>query len=330
MKRYSLLVLVFIFFISACSNSTASSEKEVYELEVAHVVASDHSYQYALEEFAENVQERSEGRIEINIFPSAQLGNERDLVESVSMGTVDMALSNSANLSAYTDSYMIFDLPFLFRDHQHAHDVLDSDIGEDALNSLDDIGVKGLANWENGFFNTWNATRPIEEPEDFNGLIIRANDNPIHIDSYEALNGGAVTMGWSEVYTGIQNGTVDGVSVSIPSMYTSNIHEVAPYISTSQEFYVSAILMMNDDLFNDMPDDLQTILEEEAKNATQFQRDLNKEIEDEALADLEEQGYEITHPDTEVFREEVWEDISTQYEDNLDQEKLERILNDFE
>jgi len=330
MKKYAFIIFVSLFFLSACNNTDASGEKEVYELEVAHVVAANHSYQYSLEKFAENVHERSDGRIEIEIFPSAQLGNERDLVESVSMGTVDMALSNSANLSAYTDSYMLFDLPFLFRDHQHAHDVLDSDIGEEALNSLDDIGVKGLANWENGFFNTWNATRSIEEPEDFEGLIIRANDNPIHIDSYSALNGGAVTMGWGEVYTGIQNGTVDGVSVSIPSMYTSNIQEVAPYISTSQEFYVTVILMINDELYNDMPEDLQNILAEEAKSVTQFQRDLNKEIEDDALEDLEEKGYEITHPDTEVFREEIWDEISTKYEENLDQEKLDRILNDFE
>ena len=136
------------------------------------------------------------------------------------MGTIDMALCNSGNLASFTDSYTAFDLPFLFRDSAHAHAVLDGEIGQAALASLDVVGIKGLANWENGFFCTWNNKRPIEKPEDMAGLKIRANNNPIHISAYGALGVSAITMGWSEVYTAIQNGTVDGVSVSIPSMYT--------------------------------------------------------------------------------------------------------------
>jgi len=112
-------------------------------------------------------------------------------------------------------------------------------------------------------------------------------------------------------------------------MYTSNIQEVAPYISTSGEFYVSAILMMNEDLFNGMPEDLQKIVETEAKNTTNYQRDLNKQIEEDALAALEEQGYEITHPDREKFRQAIWDEVYEKYEDDLDREKVESILNDF-
>jgi tripartite ATP-independent transporter DctP family solute receptor len=282
-----------------------------------------------LQKFADLVKERSDGRINIEIFPSAQLGNERDLVEGLTMGTIDMALSNSGNLAAFTDSYQVFDLPFLFRDYEHAHKVLDGEIGQKALASLDDIGIKGLANWENGFFNTWNSKRPINGPEDFKGLKIRANDNPIHITAYDAFGASAVTMGWSEVYTAIQNGTVDGVAVSIPSMYTAKIYEVAPYISTSGEFYVTAILMMNKKLFDGMPEDLQTVLIETAKEVTEYQRETNEQMEADFIEDLKAKGFEVTHPDREALKAATWQPVYDKFAEQLGKDIIESIQNDY-
>lgn len=337
MKTNKLLVTIILsiltLIVAACgsesSGTTSGEEGKVYNLQVGHVVTTDHSYHLALEKFAETVKEKSEGRVNIEIFPSAQLGNERDLVEGMSMGTIDMALSNSGNLAAFTDAYQVFDLPFLFRDNEHAHKVLDGEIGQKALASLDAIGIKGLANWENGFFSTWNSKKPVNSPEDFAGLKIRANDNPIHIDSYKELGTSAITMGWSEVYTAIQNGTVDGVSVSIPSMYTAKIQEVAPYISTSSEFYVTVVLMMNADLFNGMPEDLQKIIQETANEVTNYQRQINKEIEEKALKDLEEQGFEITHPDKEALKDATWDAIYDKYAEQLGKDIIDSIQNDY-
>lgn len=309
--------------------SSAGKDEKVYTLQVGHVVTTDHSYHLALEEFAKQAKEKSDGRLNIEIFPSAQLGNERDLVEGMTMGTIDMALSNSGNLAAFTGAYQVFDLPFLFRDLEHAHKVLDGEIGQNALAALQEIGIKGLANWENGFFSTWNSKKSIKNAVDFKGLKLRANDNPIHIDSYNELGVSAITMGWSEVYTAIQNGTVDGVSVSIPSMYTANIQEVAPYISTSSEFYVTVVLMINQDLYNSLPEDLQKIILETAQDVTKFQRDLNKEIEEKALADLEEKGFEITHPDSEELKAVTWDAIYNKYADKLGKDTIDSIINDY-
>lgn len=307
---------------------TADGEA-TYTFQVGHVVTSDHSYHLGLQKFAELLSEKTDGRVSIEIFPAGQLGNEADLTEGLTMGTIDMALCNSGNLASFTDAYEAFDLPFLFRDAEHAHAVLDGEIGQEALASLDAVGIKGLANWENGFFCLWNNKRPIENPEDIVGLKIRANNNPIHIAAYAALGASAITMGWSEVYTAIQNGTVDGVSVSIPSLYTANIQEVAPYISTSSEFYVTVILMMNKDLYDSLPADIQTALTEAAVEATAYQREINQQQTDEYIQALKDEGYTVTDIDTEAFRDVCWDAVYDQFAEKIGVDKIESILNDY-
>lgn len=300
-----------------------------YTFQVGHVVTADHSYHLGLQKFAELLSEKTGGKATVEIFPAGQLGNEADLIEGLTMGTIDMALCNSGNLASFTNAYEVFDLPFLFRDEAHAHAVLDGEIGRDALASLDGVGIKGLANWENGFFCTWNNKHPIEEPEDMEDLRIRANNNPIHIKSYDEMGASAVTMGWSEVYSAIQNGTVDGVSVSIPSMYTANIQEVAPYISTSSEFYVTCILMMSMERFEKLPEDIQTALLEAAEEATVYQREVNAQQTNEYLQILKDEGYTVTEVDKEAFKDACWDAIYERYAEQVGEDKIQSILNDY-
>lgn len=313
---------------SIVGTETAEGDQS-YTFQVGHVVTTDHSYHLGLQRFAELAAEKSGNRIKIEIFPSSQMGNERDLVEGLTMGTVDMALCNSGNLATFTNSYQVFDLPYLFRDNEHAHKVLDSEIGQAALASLGDIGIEGFANWENGFFCTWNSKRALNDPADIADLKIRANDNMIHIDTYKELGASAITMGWSEVYTAIQNGTVDGVSVSIPSMYTAKIQEVAPYISTSNEFYVTVILMMNKNLYDSLPADIQTSLKEAAKEATQYQREINGQMTDDFIQNLKDEGYEVTHPDMADWKAACWQPVYDTYAKQLGTDIIDSIQNDY-
>ena len=342
-KRFFALALSFcmvLALMTACGSDSSgdtgtggsgaeSSGDEQYTFQVGHVVTTDHSYHLGLQRFGELLSEKSDGRISLEIFPSSQLGNESDLTEGVVMGTVDMALINSGNLASFTDSYSLFDLPFLFRDEEHARSVITGEIGQECLDSLTDLGIKGLANWEAGFFCIWNNKRPIETPDDVVGLKIRANNNPIHIASYEALGVAPVTMGWSEVYTAIQNGTVDGVSVAITSMYTANIQEVAPYISTSGEFYVTAPLIMNADLFNSLPADIQTIITEAANEATAYQIETNGEMVEQFIQNLKDEGYQVTEPDKEAFKAVCWDTVYDQFVDQIGADRIETVQNDY-
>lgn len=339
---FALSLCMMLVFAAGCGSSgsegtnvdtpqsgSESSGSPEYTFQVGHVVTTDHSYHLGLQKFAELLDEKTNGRVAIEIFPSAQLGNESDLTEGVIMGTVDMALINSGNLASYTDAYSLFDLPFLFRDADHARSVITGEIGQDCLDSLESLGIKGLANWEAGFFCIWNNKRPIVEPEDVVGLKIRANNNPIHIAAYTALGVAATTMGWSEVYTAIQNGTVDGVSVAITSMYTANIQEVAPYISTSGEFYVTAPLIMNADLYNGLPEDIQTAISEAAAEATEYQIQVNGELVETFLQNLEDEGYQITEIDQAAFKEKCWDKVYDQFVDQIGADRIEDVLNNY-
>lgn len=309
--------------------SPGDSSSAEYTFQVGHVVTSDHSYHLGLQRFAELLSEKSNGRIALEIFPSGQLGNESDLTEGVVMGTVDMALVNSGNLASFTDAYSLFDLPFLFRDEEHARSVITGEIGQECLDSLEPLGIKGLANWEAGFFCIWNSKRAIENPEDVVGLKIRANNNPIHIAAYNAMGVAPTTMGWSEVYTAIQNGTVDGVSVAITSMYTANIQEVAPYISTSGEFYVTAPLIMNADRFNSLPEDIQTIILEAANEATDYQIQTNGEMVEQFIQNLKDEGYQVTEPDKAAFKEVCWDSVYDQFVEQIGAERIDDVLNNY-
>ena len=171
MKRRILSMVIVLAMLTVVISGCASGEPvnedsadKTYKFQVGHVVTTDHSYHLGLLKFAELAKEKSGGLIELEIFPSAQLGNERDLVEGITMGSIDMTLAASGNLATFIDSYQVFDLPFIFRDNAHAHAVLDGEIGQEAMKSLESIGIVGLSNWENGFYCTWNAKRPIEHP----------------------------------------------------------------------------------------------------------------------------------------------------------------------
>lgn len=336
-KRFSFLVVLMaaVMMLSACGGNGATKEtagnatdgSSEYTFQVGHVVTTDHSYHLGLQRFAELAKEKSDGKINIEIFPSAQLGNERDLVEGLTLGTIDMALSNSANLGAFSKAYQIFDLPFLFRDREHAHQALDSEIGQNALSELGSLGIKGLSNWENGFFSMWNRKHAIVTPEDVKGMKIRANDNPIHIATYQHLGASPITMGWSEVYSAISNGTVDGVAVSIPSMYSAKIHEVAPYLSDSAEFYVTVILMMNQAKFDSLPADIQTALLEAADEAKVFQRETNGKMTEDRINELKESGLQFSEVDREAFKAASWDAIYEKFGDELGKDKIDQITN---
>src|SRR5690606_429183 len=173
-------------------------------------VPQDSHYGVAVDTFAAEVEKRTNGRYKIQNFYASALGNEREAIEAVQLGTLDMAMSSTGPVPNFVPELAILDIPFLFRDYAHARATLDGPIGQEMLKKFEPIGIKALAWGENGFRHMTNSQRPVRTPEDLKGLKMRTMENPIHMQAYKGFGIIPTPMAISEVFTALQQGTVDG------------------------------------------------------------------------------------------------------------------------
>ena len=178
-------------------------------LKLGHIAEPENVYGQGADHFAKLVKERSNGEIDIQVFPSSQLGNQRDLVEGLDLGTVDMTLTGTAVMGNFVPEVAVFDLPFIFRDVDHAYKALDT-VGMELAKKGEDRGMITLAIWENGVRHMTNNKRPIKEPEDMKGLKVRVMEQPVYIDMMNSLGASPTPMAMSELYTSLQKGVIDG------------------------------------------------------------------------------------------------------------------------
>lgn len=196
-----------IMLLSACTSST---EKEQYVLYAGHSLAADHPFELAMQELAKRVEERTDGRVVIETFPLSQLGAERELIEGLMLGSVDMMVSTSGPLINFVSDFGVLDLPFLFNNREAAVQILEGEIGDDLFAQLREEGIVGLSWGENGFRHITNSIQPIETPDDLKGLSLRVQENKVFIDAFKQLGANASPMAWTEALTALQSGVVDG------------------------------------------------------------------------------------------------------------------------
>ena len=269
---------------------------------VGHVQPVDHPYHTGLVRTNELLTERTGGEITLDIYPSSQLGAERELCEGVQMGTVDIGLTTSP-LANFDNSWFLFDIPGLFYTKQHAYDFLDGERGQAMLDGLAKINMKGLSFWETGFFNIFDDERLIEKPEDLAGLTIRTMENDAYITYFSKLGANPVPMAYSEVFTGIQNGTVDGTLIPIAAIYSMKFYTVAPYISRTQNWYCPVTVIMSMDAWNSMNEEQQKIFQECFNEGRDYMRQQLTDNEDAQIAQMESEGCTVLDIDKAAWRE---------------------------
>ena len=268
----------------------------------------NHMYQYC-EKFKELVEEKSNGSVEIEIHPNGELGGERDLVEGVQLGTIDICFVASAPLGNFVDDTLAFDFPFLFRDYDHVQHVMDGEIGTDIAGQVEEkVGVKFLSWGVNGFRHFCNNIRPVKSPEDIRGLKVRTMENKIHMEAFSALGADPTPMGTGELYTALQQGTVDGMEGPLTWILPSKYNEVQKYMSLTSHFYAPSAALMNQAKFDGLPEDVRTILEESAEEAESYQLQFCRDIDKQMAEEAAEAGMEVI-PESELdmdgFREAV-------------------------
>ena len=174
-----------------------------FDLVEAHTTPPDHPYTLGMVHYAQLVKERSRGRVAIQVHHSRELGDERQVVEGLQLGTIHLTVTSTGPLGGFVPEMNVVDLPFLFRNSEHAYKVLDGEIGRDLLNRFDRVGIKGLAFWENGFRHITSAKKPIREPGDLKSLKIRVMENRVHQAAFRQLGADATPMAWGEVFTSL-------------------------------------------------------------------------------------------------------------------------------
>ena len=285
-----------------------NASAQAMTLKLGHALpGGDHPYQLGAQKFAELVSAKTGGRVKVDIFHSAQLGGERDMVEGLKIGTLDLVVTASPIAGAIANDRKVFllDIPYVFRDYDTLTRVLEGDIGKEMTKNWPQHGFRSIGYFIAGFHQLANSKRPITRPDDLKGMKIRAIQSKSSILMIEALGATPVPMAFPEVYTGIQQGVVDGFANSMTTLYTAKYYEVAPYISITNHLVGMLNLVMSEALYQKLSPADRKAVEDAGLEAARFQRNLYKEGDQNYLALLKEKAKVNTDVDTAAFRKNV-------------------------
>lgn len=280
-------------------------EGDVTVIKLGHSLDQSHPVHQAMAFMGEELAEKSGGTMRLDIYPSAQLGTERELLELIQIGSLGMTKVSSSALEGFAPSYQVFGLPFLFRDDDHRFAVLGGDIGKEILLSAQDYNLRGVTYYDAGSRSFYTKERPVEVPGDLVGLKIRTQESPVAIQMVRALGGSATPIAWGELYTALQQGIVDGAENNPPSFYLSRHYEVCKYYSLNEHTAVPDVLVISTLVWEDLTPQQQQWLQEAADASAAHQRVLWAEAEQEALSAVQEAGVEVIRPDKTPFVEQV-------------------------
>ncbi|WP_313237375.1 TRAP transporter substrate-binding protein [Sporosarcina ureae] len=337
MKRFLPLVFIMILVLAACgrpgsgSDSSSDTEKSesgsTYKIRLPHLVSEEQSSHVAALDFKEKVEKDSNGEIEVEIYPNGSLfGSDREAIEAVQLGNVEMTIPAVAPLASFNDHFMVFDLPFLFDDNEAAYRALDGEVGDELLKELEEKNLKGLVFGENGFRHMSNNKGPITQLSDLKGLKLRTLENPLHTDTFKAFGANASPFAFGELYTALQQGTYDAMESPISLYYLNKFYEVQSDLTLTGHVYAATILLMNNDFYNELPEDLQEIVMTAAEEYRTEQRKLAQKQDKEFMDDLKELGmkiHEMKPEQREVFRKAT-EGVYEKYTPVIGEELVEK------
>jgi tripartite ATP-independent transporter DctP family solute receptor len=305
MKHSIRSISLLLFVILLCSASVAgAAPAPKFSLRLGHAVPEENAYHYGATKFSELVEAKTNGEVHIDVFPNNQLGTgERDLIEGLQLGTVDIYVGSTGPMGGFEKKFLLFDFPFLFKDKKHVYSVLDGEIGQHILSLLEAKGMHGLAWMENGFRNLTNAKRPTNGVDDVKGLKIRTMENKVHMAMWRVLGVDPTPMAWSEVFTALQQGTIDGQENPIPVIYTSKLYEVQKHLALTRHVFSPAMIIVSKALFDSLPAEYKTVFEEAAREAALYEREVCDKMENDFIDGLKQNGMEVTTPDLTSFQE---------------------------
>lgn len=271
--------------------ATAATAQNVV---MAHTLSSTSHYGLGVKAFAEKLNELSNGKYQVTEAPAGQLGGERDLIEGLQIGSVDLAIVASAPLANFVPEISIFDLPFLFKDYEHARTVLDGEIGDELLKKVDGHGLHALAWSENGFRNLTNSKHAVSEPADLVGLKIRTMENRLQMAAFAGMGASPTPMAFNELIPALQQGVVDGQENPLTVITSSRMWEVQKYFSATRHVYSPAIILASPSLYDGLSDEEKHWFREAAQASVAATRAEVTRLEAAGVEMLKTHGMTVT------------------------------------
>jgi tripartite ATP-independent transporter DctP family solute receptor len=324
-RRWSLPFILTLVLATGIGTAAQVAAQTTLRINIA--IAQNSHYGVAIDTFAREVEKRTGGRYKVQTFYSGALGAERESVEGVQLGTLDLTLTSTGPLPNFVPEVAILDIPFLFRDYAHARAVLDGTIGQELLAKFPPKGMVGLAWAENGFRHMTNSKHQVVQPDDLKGLKMRTMENPIHIEAYRQFGILPTPMAFSEVFTALQQGTVDGQENPLSVITSAKLDQVQKYLSLTGHVYSPAIFLMNKAQWDKLSDaDKQTFLEA-AKEGVKANRARVDEDERRAVADLRSKGMNVAENLDKAKFQAVLAPVYVDFGKRFGQANIDRIKN---
>jgi len=299
-----LFVIVSFYLVLLASCST---RQDVKVLKLAHGLDINHPVHQAMVYMADKLAEKSAGKMQVDIYPSGQLGAERELIELLQIGSLSMTKVSASPMESFVPEMKIFSIPYVFRNNEHFWNVLNGPIGQRLLLTGQDYFLRGLCYYDAGSRSFYTKKVPVNSPVDLKGLKIRVMKSLTAVKMVQALGGAATPISWGELYTALQQGVVDGAENNPPSFYLSKHYEVCKNYSLDEHTSVPDILLMSTRVWESLTSDQQGWLQEAVDESVIYQRKLWSDASEKALMEVEKAGVQIIHPDKRPFREAVIE-----------------------
>lgn len=322
-KGLKILIILFCLgLLSSCQQS-----KEIKTIRLGHGLDVNHSVHKGMVRMGEELDRISGGTMQVKIYPSQQLGTERQCLELLQIGSMDMTKVSVGVLENFAPEMKVLGLPFLFRDRAHSFNVLDGEIGQRLLNGGEKYWLKGLGYYDAGSRSFYTKDKPVNSPEDLKGMKIRVMESVTAMDMVRGLGGSPTPISWGELYTALQQGVVDGAENNPPSFYLSRHYEICKFYSLDEHTLLPDVLLASTHFWKKLSEQEKDWVIKAVELSVGYQRQLWMEAENEALEEIAKAGVEIIRPDKGLFSEKIAENFEKYKEDKVMSELIESIQN---
>lgn len=302
---FILIVFVMSLAVAGCGSSSAPAAKEKIALKAADNQPEGYPTVAGLKHMAKLLNERTQGRITMDVFPGGQLGGEKETIEMVQAGTLAVNRISTGSLAGFNSKLTAYTLPFVFRDSTHMWKVLDGKLGQDLLKDLEKDSLVGLTYYDAGARSFYTKNKAINSPADAKGQKIRVLQSNIFVDLADSLGASATPMGFAEVYSALQTGLIDGAENNPPSLWAMKHYEACKYFALDEHMMIPEVVVISKKVWDKLSPEDQKIVAQAAAESSQVEKKLWIEYTDSALKELAGKGILISKPDKEPFRKAV-------------------------